>query len=78
MDTSGSIRSINPNEEIKPNEVMLTEQEATELRKKSFKLRKNWMRNKSCSCNSGKKFKHCCWNKMARYSAVLLKEAKIK
>lgn len=27
--------------------------------------RKNWMRNQSCQCGSGKKFKRCCWSKFA-------------
>ncbi len=27
--------------------------------------RKNWMRNKQCPCNSGRKFKNCCWRKYA-------------
>ena len=78
MGTSGNIRYINSNDELKPNEIPLSEQEVIDLRKKSFKLRKNWMRNKPCQCGSGKKFKHCCWNKMARYSAILLEEAKSK
>lgn len=26
--------------------------------------RKGWMRNKPCPCNSGKKFKRCCWNRI--------------
>ena len=25
-------------------------------------LRKGWMRNKSCYCGSGRKFKSCCWS----------------
>jgi uncharacterized protein YecA (UPF0149 family) len=28
--------------------------------------RKNWMRNKPCPCNSGKKFKKCCWNQYVK------------
>jgi len=28
--------------------------------------RKNWMRNKPCPCERGKKFKVCCWNKYKR------------
>lgn len=28
-----------------------------------LKLRKNKNRNRPCLCLSGKKFKHCCWNK---------------
>ncbi len=28
-------------------------------------MRKNSMRNKTCPCKSGKKFKHCCWAKLS-------------
>lgn len=31
---------------------------------KPMPKRKNWMRNKLCTCNSGKKFKNCCWSKV--------------
>jgi len=34
-----------------------------DLRPLGSEKRKNYMRNKLCICNSGKKFKKCCWSK---------------
>jgi len=65
MDTSGNIRNLVQNEQPKDNELLLTEEEAAELRKYTLSKRKNWMRNKPCRCGSGKKFKKCCWSKIA-------------
>ena len=66
MDTSGKIRELQNEELPKQNEMLLTREQARELAMRSPKKRKNWMRNQSCSCGSGKKFKKCCWAKVAR------------
>lgn len=36
--------------------------------KEEIPRRKNYMRNKPCPCNSGKKFKKCCWSRLASYN----------
>lgn len=43
--------------------VAITEEEATAMLPRTRDQRKNWMRNKLCPCQSGKKFKRCCWSK---------------
>lgn len=63
MDTSGHIRYT---KDPAANEIPLSEQQAVELKRRSTKKRKNWMRNQPCKCGSGKKMKRCCWTKMAR------------
>lgn len=68
MDTSGNIRELLKNEQPADNEMELTREQANSLKRKSFKGRKNWMRNRLCTCGSGKKFKRCCWYKLARIS----------
>jgi uncharacterized protein YecA (UPF0149 family) len=45
--------------------VPLSEQLADELEPLGKRQRKNSMRNKSCVCGSGMKFKRCCWSKFA-------------
>lgn len=67
MDSSGRIRHLEEGEEPAPNEIRLEDAEAKKLSKKSPRRRKNWMKNKPCPCNSGKKFKNCCWAKFARH-----------
>ena len=47
-------------EEIKPF-APVEEKHVPMLRHQSRARRKNWMRNRPCSCGSGKKFKKCCW-----------------
>lgn len=42
--------------------VPLTESEAEFAEHLDKPTRKNWMRNKPCPCNSGRKFKKCCWS----------------
>ena len=42
--------------------VSIEEEELPKLRRMNKPARKNWMRNKPCPCNSGKKFKKCCWS----------------
>jgi len=51
--------------ELKRNEIPLKNSEAEKLRRMSIPKRKNWMRNHSCPCGSGKKMKRCCWSKLA-------------
>lgn len=43
--------------------IPIEEKYRDELECMSKSARKNWMRNKPCPCESGKKFKRCCWNK---------------
>ena len=45
--------------------VELSADEAERLMPETPAKRKNWMRNKSCPCGSGKKFKRCCWSAYA-------------
>lgn len=45
--------------------VELSADEAERLMPETPAKRKNWMRNKSCPCGSGKKFKRCCWSVFA-------------
>lgn len=45
--------------------VELSADEAERLMPEAPAKRKNWMRNKSCPCGSGKKFKRCCWSAYA-------------
>lgn len=66
MDTSGNIRYLEKDKEPKVNEILLGDLEAMDLRKKTPKVRKNWMRNKPCVCGSGRKMKKCCWGKLTR------------
>lgn len=50
---------------ITPTEgFVVTEEEVKP--KRVLKGRKNWMRNKPCTCGSGKKLKKCCWGKLAK------------
>lgn len=39
------------------------EADVSKVKRMAKPRRKNWMRNKPCPCESGKKFKKCCWNK---------------
>ena len=66
MDTSGRIRQLEQDQIPMENEVVLSNDQAAKLRKQSIRNRKNWMRNRPCPCKSGKKFKKCCWSKMAQ------------
>jgi len=66
MDSSGHIRDLKEFEEPNDNEIILNNKQAKKLRRMSLSKRKNWMRNKSCECGSGKKFKKCCWSSFAR------------
>jgi hypothetical protein len=66
MDTSGNIRRLALAENPRENEMLLSDEQARELSHRSAKKRKNWMRNQPCTCGSGKKFKKCCWSKVAR------------
>lgn len=66
MDSSGHLRYLSEDEQPAINEMLVTEDEAKVLQKQPLRKRKNWMRNKPCICESGKKFKHCCWTKFAR------------
>lgn len=43
--------------------VAITDEEEAELLPQTKSQRKNWMRNRPCICQSGKKFKRCCWGK---------------
>ena len=45
--------------------VSLSEDEVEECQKMGLQQRKGWMRNKPCPCDSGKKFKKCCWSKFS-------------
>ena len=51
-------------EELK-HMVMLTDEQHAAIEPMAPPQRKNWMRNQQCPCNSGKKFKKCCWSKHA-------------
>jgi len=66
VDTSGRIRKLEQDQASMENEVLLSDEQATRLAKQPLKKRKNWMRNRPCPCESGRKFKNCCWSKMAR------------
>ena len=66
MDSSGNIRMLEEHEAPKENEMLLSQEQAFELKRRSTRIRKNWMRNQPCKCGSGKKTKKCCWSKMAR------------
>lgn len=57
-------------EGLKNNEIPLKSDEAEQLKKMSIPRRKNWMRNQSCLCGSGKKMKRCCWSKMASFGST--------
>ena len=50
-------------EEQKPFLIPLKDKDIKMLTKMAKPRRKNWMRNQPCICESGKKFKYCCWNK---------------
>lgn len=45
--------------------IPLSKDDVRETKAMTGLQRKNWMRNKPCICNSGKKFKRCCWSKYA-------------
>jgi len=66
MDTSGRIRELAEAEMPKVNEMLLSEEQAMELKMRSPKKRKNWMRNQPCTCGSGRKFKKCCWSRVSK------------
>lgn len=66
MDTSGNIRRLAEDERPRLNEVALSDEQVMELARRSKRKRKNWMRNRPCSCGSGKKFKRCCWSTVAK------------
>ena len=68
MDTSGRIHWHD--HEIPENQMPLSNVQARELSKLPYRKRKNWMRNQPCVCGSGKKFKKCCWAKMAVNSQI--------
>jgi len=40
----------------------LTTRQYDKLLPNTPRQRKNYMRNQSCVCGSGKKFKKCCWS----------------
>lgn len=50
-------------ERIRQRMVPLTEKQAESAKQMDFPTRKNYMRNRPCPCNSGRKFKRCCWSK---------------
>ena len=64
---TGEIYSASGMQKIKKDElkhfVPLTPKLARDLRPLGAEKRKNFMRNKPCICDSGKKFKKCCWSK---------------
>ncbi len=70
MNTSGEIRRLTADEEPRINELLLSEEQARELRMRSAKKRKNWMRNRPCKCGSGKKFKRCCWTSLSKGNLI--------
>ncbi len=39
----------------------IAKEDVSKMRRMSKPRRKNYMRNKSCPCGSGDKFKKCCW-----------------
>lgn len=43
--------------------IPIPDEHLEKLQGMSASARKNWMRNKACPCESGKKFKRCCWDK---------------
>lgn len=43
--------------------IPISDEHIMKLSGMSASARKNWMRNKACPCESGKKFKRCCWDK---------------
>jgi uncharacterized protein YecA (UPF0149 family) len=45
--------------------VPLSDEQVEKLTPMGANRRKNWMRNNPCPCDSGKKFKKCCWGKYA-------------
>ena len=68
---SGEIVQLNDEDAIamlrdRPLELMpIPSDELEEVKEMNKPKRKNWMRNKPCPCKSGKKFKKCCWGKLA-------------
>ena len=72
MNTSGNIRYLDEDESPKENEMLLSDLQAKGLIRQSPKVRKNWMRNKPCTCGSGKKMKKCCWYKLARLNSKIV------
>jgi uncharacterized protein YecA (UPF0149 family) len=49
--------------EEKGHVLPLTDRQVVQMKNRNNKARKNWMRNQKCPCNSGKKYKKCCWGK---------------
>ena len=43
----------------------LSDKQIEFLRPLGANRRKNWMRNQPCPCESGLKFKKCCWSKFS-------------
>ena len=69
--SSGDIRLLTNEENEKDamslfrehNLVEIKEKDISKLKHMAKPQRKNWMRNKPCICESGLKFKNCCWSK---------------
>ena len=58
---TGELKRIPDGDTLPVSFIPITEKQYVEMHKLPRSERKNWMRNKPCSCHSGKKFKNCCW-----------------